>query len=570
MLPVNNKWTHHIGNLVAYFIFTAVALFIYWGPITHPRVVGFDDEIVVSPIVHAESLAEYLKLRSQVIILDFQPIRDLSYFIEGKIELITHFQNRQMINVLLWISCLIVLFQILERLKENKLWNFILCLIVLCHPIAVNSVAWPSARKHLLAALFLLLATKTTMGSARGCWRKTSIWIYFLLSTLSQPINILWPLWLGLKARSRPKLKSAFMVSSLIAVILLVINNFYYTRGYYRVLTGAGKLGAFTDVKTEMLRKVFALGRYCYQLLIPLNPSVNSYYKESVLNVYGFACLGLLICLIYLTKPRSFLNSWLIILGGPIALMISAQSEHFGWDTYLVMPLLMIPPLFVTAWKKSESTTWPHRFASHSRNCKLIFGVLISISIFLSSLSHYFANQWTDDRSMWEISVKNDPNEIALSALAIIYLEIDHDFAKTKETLAQLIALNDKSMYLAYPLGELIFLKSKTNLTADSLFKKFNFDHIWFRYYEAMQKSSEGKFIEAEMELRRCLDANPINFNFIVQPLIPEFLATWMFACKKAKKPDCEEFLSKKLQLLPTYKWDQGRYEKKLKKLSEY
>jgi hypothetical protein len=556
-------------RLGPYLVFLVLGIGIYWGPIHNPRMTSFDDGYLITPVRHLKSLEKYFQLRRQSVVLDLQPVRDLSYYLEGRFEDVFHVQNSQLVNLLLWIGSISVLFQILNFIGRNRWINLMLASIILVHPIAVNSVAWPSARKHLLSAFFVMLATKSSLGAVRGSWRKRSIWLYFFLSCLSQPINCLWPIWLGIRARTKPKLKAVFLISAGISFFTVVFNFYYYNLGNYKILNGLGKIGFQSRVNSGISLRLLALGRDCFQFLIPIHSSVGPYTEQSPSNTFGLILLGVVVIIIYLNRAKSLLNLWLVLFACPIFMMVAPLTEHLGWDTYLLTPLLMVGPWLSQAYMNSSHNVIKS-FSGRARLFTLCFAnyfwILCAFTLILfASLSHDTASHWTDDLDMWQFSRETEPSELNLSALANYHIDHTKNYLLAKKYLLELLELNPDSPRLGYPLGQLIFEGARSNEEAGAMLKKFKINNIWYFYYQALQESSEGHYFKAEKKLRDILNINQGLFLFNIYPKIPEFLASWMYTCQRAQKSDCNEFLNKIIRSIPTESWDQSRYENKLK-----
>src|SRR5690606_1192992 len=88
-------------------------------------------------------------------------------------------------------SCLI-LERILVRISTTEFARAI-CLLMLVHPLTAWVISWPTARKHLLATLFIMLATREALLYKQGeVQRGFRIFLFYFLSLFTWPIGILW------------------------------------------------------------------------------------------------------------------------------------------------------------------------------------------------------------------------------------------------------------------------------------------------------------------------------------------------------------------------------------------
>ena len=92
-------------------------------------------------------------------LIDVQPIRDVSLLAD--IFLLHHFglKTFHLTNFIIWLGILILTMILLSRLFRLTEIHYIVFALFSAHPVFANSVAWISARKHLLAAFFILGAT---------------------------------------------------------------------------------------------------------------------------------------------------------------------------------------------------------------------------------------------------------------------------------------------------------------------------------------------------------------------------------------------------------------------------
>lgn len=334
------------------FLFVCICILtflIYCPQIFLGELLKYDDISLVSPFYKLKSLSEYVEAIKTGQVLDVQPLRDLSFWIEVNIDQALGVKTFRLTNFLIW---LLLLFRLREVLRLVGVRSVNLALIfVAVHPIAVSSVAWVSSRKHLLSALFIVLATEVLLKPHKPRSTVKAVFSY-AASVLSQPINILWPIWVFFQRTSEdssaPKRIHKFMTSlrndfSLYLGLFLfalgggLLNKFYYEGGSFIFNQVAPK---FWEGGNELSLKFLVFGRYFMQLVFPWTPSVTSYYPGHPFGLVGLV-LGPLFFwfLLKKTEAKSSLL-WILFLSLPLLLMTLRMTSIYGVDTYLLVPLL--------------------------------------------------------------------------------------------------------------------------------------------------------------------------------------------------------------------------------------
>src|SRR5438105_28206 len=95
---------------------TTILLFIYWKPVVEAPILEYDDRVVIEPMRETHTLNEYRQGLDSGHILDRQPIRDLSYWLEFRFQAWTGWFHPQLINLILWLGILAAVASILRQL----------------------------------------------------------------------------------------------------------------------------------------------------------------------------------------------------------------------------------------------------------------------------------------------------------------------------------------------------------------------------------------------------------------------------------------------------------------------
>ncbi len=290
-----------------------------------------DDVHVLSK---AKGLSEYLELIAQgrwSELFFLHPVLDFTYFLDGWVKSATGVGTYHLTNLLLWIAALATARVILRSLlSSSRLAPYWLVLIAV-HPLAVGTVGWVSARKHLLAVTLILLATAFLV-------RRKSAWVtlpFYGLAMVTHPLTVAWPLWAALYLRVRDgswrgtlPLLPALPLLALAAAVNLdhYTNSYVATYSMTKVVSWAGADPWFP---------LLALGRYVFNLALPFRLAA-SYYPGSIENLAGLAGV---VGLIFVAARRKETRPWLGLGLVPLLPVTLIVTNVFVSDTYALLTL---------------------------------------------------------------------------------------------------------------------------------------------------------------------------------------------------------------------------------------
>lgn len=201
---------------------------------------ALDREIIIKPLQSVSSPSEYLAKLNEGKILDVQPIRDISHLIDIFIEKSFGFSwIGELHNLFLLLLTCIFLFEIFKKYFEEKI--AVLGVFIFCnHPTIFNIFIEETSRKHILAVLFTLISFYFFKSDrlANNIKYRLISYISFLLSLLSCPITILFPIFIVPKKKEKlresiPKILPFFIISLSLGII-----NIYYYKYTFKDLFG--------------------------------------------------------------------------------------------------------------------------------------------------------------------------------------------------------------------------------------------------------------------------------------------------------------------------------------------
>lgn len=417
---------------------------------------------------------DYLSALVNFETLDFQPVRDLTFFLDNLIFDQTGIVVSILFNCLIWAGAC---FLILKTLKERQVFqdSTTALLLVSCfavYPIFEPAINWGVARKHLLAFLFILCATRSFFAWEKKDRTFIPVIAFYLLSVLSIPISIAWPAWVFFRLGHLKSLKDSrkrSLVTSLFFISLGVaaINFAYYKTSYTFLQIYPQKVEGFSFI-------IFLgnLGFQVKQIIFPYQLSLFYTFDSRFVVFSGLLFLALGI-LWYFKKHLIELNSWLVFAVLPMLVVLT--TPHIYYDTYVIVPTfsmfmlitvntkfyiqrysrLLILPLF--AWSTltfQNSKLWssPTKFYEMAMdlnpNCTnaTVLGIRVySIGEVLPNDLFEFI-QTNECLNTKKISVSSVAIRALIFEAMTLYYEDSIDLAYRKKRLKQ---LGSRDMYLA-------------------------------------------------------------------------------------------------------------------------
>jgi len=324
-----------------------------------------DDRWLTAPLKDVHDFRSWWELIRTGNLPDFQPLRDLSYWIDWRIsEVIGSGPYFHFTNLLIWWGILALVWRIsakaMNRSTNAPAWIVVLMAL---HPVAVEPVAWVSGRKHLLSVLFMLGATIQLMSATKRrkitCLQSAAIVTMFLACCMSQPINILWPAWATLYIvanceqdwirANRASLALLFAGLAVCSTATFMINMtvyqgttwFGFKLSPHAELYGQKIGGLRSD---EIGISLLALGRYFFNLILPVKIA-HRYAPGTFANLAGLLMIPVVAWAGWrLDETRRAFFLWALHATLPLLVVTLQLSQIFVADSYALsaMPGFMI------------------------------------------------------------------------------------------------------------------------------------------------------------------------------------------------------------------------------------
>jgi len=296
-----------------------------------------DGNIIYPNLRSMSSILEYLKSLAAFETIDFQPVRDFTLFID-----LWFLDNHGIVigillNCLVWI---IICYNLLLILEENvpgihRHWALLLVATLSVNPIYSQAINWVIARKHLLAVMFTMLATRNFFLYLRGRSSEFRIVIFYILSLLSLPASMLWPVWVTAHLYLTKKLdgiiiRRLLLPLSIIMILIVGINWAYYKTSYTFLEIYPQKATARDPFMMAM-----SLGQQFIQVIFPYDLAFYNYLGTKAL--VGFILFIIFISFVlYRYRKNPEVLTWVIFSGGHLAVFLSTPNIYY--DTYVLFP----------------------------------------------------------------------------------------------------------------------------------------------------------------------------------------------------------------------------------------
>lgn len=376
-----------------------------------------DDRWLTAPLKDVHDIPAWWDLIRTGNLPDFQPVRDLSYWIDWRISsFLGSGPYFHLTNLLLWWAILALVWTIassaLDRpgkgtANKNSIPAW-LVLVMALHPVAVEPIAWVSGRKHLLSVLFMLGATRLVMTATTrekvsfvSC---AAITTAFFACCMSQPINILWPVWaiayVTLKCEGewiRANRGSLALITLSLGVCSVL--TFMVNMSVYQGTTWFGfKLSPHAELfgqkigglrADEIGLSMLALGRYFFNLLIPVKIA-HRYSPGTFANLAGLLMIPIAGWAGWrLDEKRRDFFLWALHAVLPLVVVTAQLSQIFVADSYALsaMPGFLIAGAILLTSLKADL----RKFG--------IFAAIIAGMLLANSMS--IARSWTSTEKLW-------------------------------------------------------------------------------------------------------------------------------------------------------------------------
>ena len=411
------------------------SVFIYKGSIRN-HILDWDDQFYLkeNPYIKELSLTNLKSIFSTPYFKNYTPVHLVSYLFD-RLLWGGDYTGYHLTNLFLHIiNGILILFLIYSWTNDWWIALFVYG-IFLVHPINVESVAWLSERKGLLAAFFFLIALLSY-----DRLKKTGIRIWYIicfiafcLAVLSKPIAITLPLILILLDLTIYRTKSS--IADMIPFFLISLFSFGTTL-WAQKAGGGVKSYVGGSLITSVLSIPYIILRYMSMLFWPFPPVKQScryvISPERLRPIFSLNILGsilFVICLLsavyaWLLNKKDRIGilgiTWFFIILLPVLNFIPTSTQMA--DRYLYIPAIGVY-LLVCAWiSKGLKKIASNPLSSKTKFLSLIIPVIMIGALGLKTQKR--VRVWQSDKTLWEDALVEEPeNYYALTYLANFYFQ---------------------------------------------------------------------------------------------------------------------------------------------------
>ncbi len=391
---------------------SVIAIVTYSSVIFSQTFINPDAQDIFPMLQNITSVSDYFQHLFTFRTIDFQPVRDLSLYLDLFAFNLTRINITIIQNILIWVTSCWVMGKVLEKLFKDltKLEISLIVILFLSYPLFTQSVCWGIARKHLLSFMFVLFATDRMIQKDEYSLRDAlQINFFFLCSVLSQPISLLWPLWsasyaLTYRQNHYKNNLNVLIPGFLILVLVCALNVFYYSTSIVFLNSYASK----TNELLEISDKILALGHYVFQVFYPYLLSFR-YTLGHWSTLAGLLITGIFAYfLLRMRVNRKEILVWCAFVLGPLLIVLTKSTMLY--DTYLLLPAFGFLVLILKLKEKAP--------AVKIKKPLCIIGI-----IFFTVFSHYEASAWNNEVLLTKRSFERRPTCVT----AFDYLRMSYE-----------------------------------------------------------------------------------------------------------------------------------------------
>lgn len=459
------KIKYHAVPLI---VLAIISFIVYAGSLNHSFLLNWDDDLYVvhNDAVQGMSLGHMREAFTRFYGGNFAPLQIISYMIDHSLWGLRP-GCFVFTNVLIHCMNGILFYFLLFRMTQRRAVGFLAAFIFLFHPVQVESVAWISQRKNLLAMFFFLAAFYFYISFRTDEKHRPRLFYIlsvsaFILALLSKSVAIILPLVLvlyDLCCLAKPARKSwvinkiPYLLAAGAAVIITLISQQAEQGGGRMSYDIEGPLAVFYTMLTVLVR-YFKLLFWPTDLSAlytpPMRLGVDGVVAWSALFAVFLVVLG-----VYLYRRKKELFFWyaLFFIGLlPVSQVVPLVTLMN--DRYLYFPMLGAAACYGLIALPAPGIFYGIR----KKGIALILSLLL---IPLPWLSWQRTSVWSNDLSLWKDTAEKTPGStFALNGLGMSYLDAGR-FDEAEDVFLKTLILDPDYQFALVNIGALYNSKGK-------------------------------------------------------------------------------------------------------------
>ncbi len=420
--PLAGKYTRYLPIL----LLVAGVFAVYGATFGHDFLINWDDEgyVLKNGAVRGFSLPHLRAAFTSYFVGNYAPVQIISYMLDYELWGMNP-AGFIATNLLLHSLNGVMLYGLTLKLCEERLIAWGAAFVFLFHPVQVESVAWISQRKTLLAMVFFLAALRLYLEyrerrSVAAYWWSLAA---FTLALLSKAVVVIFPLvallvdlcFAGTSGRPRLRDKLPYLGASLVVGCLALVSH-------APVLNRPSGIRAYPGgtLLTTAYTMAPVLSSYLRDCFLPLD--LSPYYMTPIKaspdgEVLLSAVLVLLLCLLGLLlsrRSRTLFFWYALFFAGLLPVSQVVPLITLKNDRYLYFPMLGFAPFVAMVLgallRKRGGWRW-------------VAGLSILVALVSLPLRAYRQSLvWKDSLTLWSYALRKDPrNQVALQMLALYH-----------------------------------------------------------------------------------------------------------------------------------------------------
>jgi len=391
-------------------------------------------------------------------------------------------------------------------------------------------------------------------------------WVVVLygLACFSQPINVLWPLFAVVYLWTQGFLRRPWNSRVIglagclaaIAFICIGLNLFYYSE-IYPHFAGANKW--LPTGSSGLGFSLLALGRYLFQLIFPLWPSISDHYPGSPQNLIGLLFYPVFAFWLWRARAKRVFP-WALYFILPLLPLTVKLTQIFASDTYLVNAgagFIIMMALLLHHQTGLRQKIW-------LVNAAKVAAVGLVMTFVISSRD--LAHAWESELSLWERAYRIEATPLNMVSYAIELLKA----GRPVEAFALALrakAWDPSKRRLAYVLSRSIYdHPSMGSAEKVHLLEKYRMEAPWYGYYLSALYAKEGRFAEAFREISR-FEGDPRRMVWDLREDLEIIWAERTYFCRKSGRTACPEDGAAFRPFLFNREWNSAVFERRLVEL---
>lgn len=392
-------------------------LLAYYAVFGHQFILNWDDYnyVVNNAAIQGVDLNNLKSIFSDFFVGNYAPVHLLSYIPDYLIwNLNPH--GYHVSNVLIHILNGFLIYRLFQALKIEALPALFGAALFLLHPVQVESVAWVSERKNLLACCFFLLAMLSYLrfkndkaGAAR---HYASSLVFLTLALLSKSIAVVFPLVvichdLCFHSAAKRRIKIAgylpYLLLAVIAGILAMISQTPEIGGGRREYPGGSVISTIwtmAPVLVAYMKDIFYPLELSPYYMVTIRPSADAVAICSLLVLGGMAVF---LIKSFKLRPRLFFFAMIFIISLlPVLQIIPILTLKN--DRYLYLPMIGVAGAGALLLGRVLRAGFRVRMAALTTATVICIGC--------GAVTHYQSQGWYDEITLWNAALHKDPENI--------------------------------------------------------------------------------------------------------------------------------------------------------------